>query len=320
MSDPLHMVTGAYGYSGRYIARRLLARGIRVATLTGHPNRPDPFGGCVPALPFDFDAPDRLARSLEGVTVLYNTYWVRFDHGQATHRRAVENTRVLFRAAAAAGVKRVVHVSITNPSSDSPLPYFAGKAALERDLAASGLSHAILRPAVLFGGRDVLINNIAWILRRSPVIAVAGDGRYGIQPIHVEDMARLAVEAGEGRSNTAIDAVGPEVFEFSDLVRLIAVALGRRVRIWKVPRWALSLMAKAMRPFVGDVVLTRDEIDGLAAGLLVSAGRPTGTVELSRWLQEEGARLGLKWANELGRHYRAPASGQPCAKGLSDEP
>jgi uncharacterized protein YbjT (DUF2867 family) len=205
----------------------LLSRGARVRNLTGHSNRPDPFGGRVEVTPLRFDDPSTLRESLRGVRVLYNTYWVRFDHGASTFARAVERGRTLFRAAVEAGVERVVHVSITNPAADSPLPYFRGKAETEGALRASGLSHAILRPAVFFGGRDVLINNIAWLLRRLPVFGVA-PGAYGIQPIHVEDLARLAVAQGEQRRDVVLDAVGPETFEFQELVRLVRDAVGSR--------------------------------------------------------------------------------------------
>ena len=178
-SEPeLHVVTGAFGYSGKYIATRLLQTGRRVRTLTNSPHRANPFGNAVEALPYHFDDGAKLAESLLGAAVLYNTYWVRFNHRDFSHADAVENTLRLFAAAQAAGVGRVVHVSITNPSETSPLEYFRGKARLERALIESGLSHAILRPAILFGQEDILINNIAWGLRRFPVFSVFGDGQY----------------------------------------------------------------------------------------------------------------------------------------------
>jgi NADH dehydrogenase len=76
-------VTGAFSYSGKYITKLLLDRGEEVITLTGHPNRPHPFGGKVKAFPLDFDEAS-MSRSLQGVEVLVNTYWVRFDKGENT--------------------------------------------------------------------------------------------------------------------------------------------------------------------------------------------------------------------------------------------
>lgn len=154
-------VTGAFSYSGKYITRHLLAKGEEIITLTNHPNRPDPFGGKVKAFPLNFQNGQELTSNLRGVDVLVNTYWVRFDKGNNTQPQAVENTKILIEAAARAGVKRIVHISITNPSADSHLPYFWGKAANEKAVTDSGMSYAILRPTVLFGKEDILINNIA---------------------------------------------------------------------------------------------------------------------------------------------------------------
>lgn len=303
MSRAIHTITGAFGYSGRAIAQRLLDRGCSVRNLTGHPGRPDPFGGRVEVRPLPFDDPAALRRSLEGTRVLYNTWWVRFAHGDRSHERAVAASTALITAARDAGVERVVHVSITRPSLDSTLPYFAGKARVERALRASGLSHAILRPAVFFGGRDVLLNNIAWLLRRLPVFGLVGGG-YGLRPIHVDDFAALAVAEGERKDDVVRDAVGPDAFTFEELVRRIARAVGSRARIVRVPPWALAAASVVTGWVVRDVPLTRDEIAGLTGGLLESPGPSTGSTRLGEWLDAHGAELGRAWASELSRHFR----------------
>lgn len=303
MARGIQAVTGAFGYSGRAIAALLLERGAQVRTLTGHPDRPDPFGGRVEVAPLAFGDPAALRHALRGVEVLHNTYWVRFEHGAATFARAVANSRALFRAAAEAGVARVVHVSITNPSLDSRLPYFSGKAEVERALRETGLSHAILRPAVFFGGRDVLVNNIAWLLRRLPVFGIVR-GRYGLRPIHVEDFARLAVAQGGLRGDATLDAVGPETLGYEELVRLVARAVGSRAAIVRVPRAVLLLASRLVGRVVGDVPLTGDEISGLAANLLVTPGPATGETRFTGWLASSAGGLGREWAGELSRHFR----------------
>jgi NADH dehydrogenase len=297
-------VTGAFSYTGKYITRLLLAQGREVMTLTGHPERPNEFGGKVRAWPYHFDQPDRLAMSLEGVDTLYNTYWVRFDHGKTTFQKAVRDTQALFRAAGQAGVRRIVHTSITNPSLDSPLPYFRGKAQLEKDLQASGLSYAILRPTVLFGPEDILINNIAYLLRRFPVFAIPGDGEYRLQPIFVEDYARLAVQAGAGKEDCVIDAVGPEIFTFNQMVEQIAASLDRSPRLVHLPPSIVLPLSGVIGWWLKDVTLTWDEYRGLSAGLLVSAQPPTGRARLGDWLAENTGRVGERYASELRRHYR----------------
>ncbi len=307
MGEPaLNVVTGALGYTGKYVTRRLLAAGQRVVSLSGHPERPNPFGARVLVAPFNFENPIELARSLQGAATLYNTYWVRFQRGAATFDQAVRNTITLVRAARAAGVRRIVHVSITNASADSPLPYFRGKGLLEEVIADSGLSYAIIRPTVIFGAEDILINNIAWLLRRFPVFALPGSGGYRLQPVFVEDVADLAVRAAAEATNITLDAVGPETFTFGELVRLLARAVGSRASIIHVNPGVALFLSKLVGVVVGDVVLTRDEVAGLMAGLLVAEGPATGTTRLSDWVESNSGTLGGRYSSELGRHYRPP--------------
>jgi NADH dehydrogenase len=303
-SGEVHAVTGAYGYSGKYIAARLLDMGKRVVTLTNSPDRPHPFGDAVPARPLTFQKPDALIEALRGVEVLYNTYWVRFNHRSFTYRDAVRNTRVLFRAAKEAGVARIVHVSITNPALDSPLEYFSGKAVLEAALVTTGVSHAILRPTVLFGKEDILINNIAWMLRRLPIFGVFGDGQYALQPIHVDDLAALAVAQGMLRENTVVNAIGPETFTYRELVKTIADAIGRRRPIVSVPPHMVYAVARAVGVLVQDTIVTHEEIAGLMAGLLRVHTPPTGTTRLTEWARANANQLGRRYASELGRRNR----------------
>ena len=313
------VVTGAFGYSGSCIAELLLARGRRVRTLTNTSGQGHRLADRVEARPLCFDDPAALEASLRGADTLYNTYWVRFNHGGAfSHREAVENSRALFEAARRAGVRRVIHVSITNPSPGSPLEYFSGKAEVEQALVASGLSHAILRPAVLFGGDDILINNIAWMLRRFPVFALFGRGRYRLQPIHVADLARLGVEQGEGDEDCVVQAIGPETFTYRELVRALGEALGRpRLILPMIPLvvWAVGwLMSKVM----GDVTITRAEVAGLMAEKLYVDAPSAGTTRLTRWAAEHANTLGQRYASELAR--RRPATEKMRCASQPDAP
>lgn len=302
--EELCVVTGAFGYTGKYIARRLISSGKRVLTLTGRPGRGNDFGGRLSTAPFSFDNPDRLADSMRGATTLFNTYWVRFPYRGITYDTAVENTRILIDSAARAGVRRIVHVSITNASGDSPLPYFKGKGILERDIVNSGLSYAVIRPTVIFGPEDILINNIAWLLRRFPVFAVPGSGEYRLQPVFVEDMAEIAVNASQRQDNFFTDAVGPEIYTFNQLLRLIADKVESRVRIVHLRPGLALFLSGLVGLAVKDVVLTGDEVKGLMAGLLVSREQAVGKTLLSDWLEKNRHAVGAVYASELKRHYR----------------
>ncbi|HOY57660.1 MAG TPA: NAD(P)H-binding protein [Verrucomicrobiota bacterium] len=294
-------VTGAFGYSGRYITKRLLEAGHEVITLTNSPHRPNPFGGQVRAFPFHFDEPDKLRDSLRGVRTLVNTYWVRFDHRLFTHGQAVANTKILFAAAKEAGVRRIIHVSITNPDSTSDLPYFRGKAELESSLKGLGVSYCILRPTVLFGKEDVLINNIAWSLRHLPVVGVFGAGDYRLQPVCVDDLAAAAAERVSGDRDEILEAIGPETFTYRDLVARVGGGIGVKRPIISVSPalgyWACRMVGL----FVGDVVITREEIRGLMEGRLCVDAPPLGTTKLTEWIDHHRDTLGRRYTSEMAR-------------------
>jgi len=303
-SDNVHIVTGAYGFSGKYIAKRLLDAGHQVRTVTNSVGRENPFGDRVKAYPFNFDDKAKMIKSLQGGAVLYNNYWVRFnyaDHTSFTYSNAVDNSLKLFQAAKEAGIKRIVHISITNPSEESPFEYFRGKARIERALKDSGLSYAILRPAVLFGKEDILINNIAWFLRRFPVFGVFGDGQYRLQPIYVDDLARLAVEQGQLIGNSIIDAIGPETFTYRELVEAIGNAIGKQRTIMSVPPALGYAIGALAGKIMGDVVITRDEIQGLMEGLLYTGSLPQGETKLTDWLRKHSDSVGRHYSSELAR-------------------
>ena len=302
-ADDFDVVTGAFSYSGAAIASELQATGRRVRTLTGHPGRA-PAGTPIEVRPLDFTDPAGLAASLRGARALFNTYWVRFAHGQVSHETAVAQSRVLFQAAVEAGVPRVVHVSITHPSADSPYPYFRGKAAVEQALRDLGLSHAVLRPAILFGGNGVLINNIAWLLRHLPFFAVGGTGGYRIRPIHVDDLARLAVQAGTSTETGVIDAVGPERPTFVELVQFIKEAVGSRSRVVRVPGSLIPPAAGLLGLALRDTLLTAEEYQAMADGLADTDGPATGETSLTQWITDHEGTLGHTYANELDRHFR----------------
>jgi uncharacterized protein YbjT (DUF2867 family) len=304
----LDVVTGAFSYSGAAIAGQLLARGRRVRTLTGHPGRA-PASGQIEVRPLNFGAPDELRQSLEGAHTLYNTYWVRFAHGQVSHESAVANSRALFAAAVGAGVQRIVHVSITNPSLTSTDSYFRGKAQVEQALAESGApSHAIARPAVLFGGDGVLLNNIAWLLRRLPVFAIGGHGDYRLRPIHVNDLAILCAGLGAREDTVTVDAVGPESLTFRHLVEEIRTAVGSHAVLVPVPGGAITVLAGALGVLLRDTLLTAAEYRSMAAGLADSTGPATGTTVVTEWIREHGAELGRHYASELDRHFRGQSA------------
>jgi NADH dehydrogenase len=297
----MDVVTGAFSYTGRWIAKRLLAEGREVLSLSRSPGPPE---SSIRWAQLQFADDEALTRSLAGADTLYNTYWIRFERGASTFERAVENTLVLLEAAKRAGVGRVVHLSVSNADSASDLPYFRWKARLERAVARCGLSYAIVRPTLVFGPEDLLVNNIAWGLRRFPVFLVPGRGDYRVQPVSVRDTARIAVDAGHDDRDVEVDAAGPETLTFEEFVRLLATELGLRRRFVHVP----PSVALAAGRLVGwtrrDVILTAEELAGLRASLLTSSEEPRGSERISDWVRANADTLGNAYKSELARNFR----------------
>jgi uncharacterized protein YbjT (DUF2867 family) len=304
MEAGFDVVTGAFSFTGRFIARRLLAADRPVRTLTNHPKRLGADDLKVDVAPLQFIDRAALVDSLRGADVLYNTYWIRFPHGATYFGDAVANTQTLMSAAAEAGVRKVVHISVSNPSSNSPLAYYAGKAHAETVVRESGLQWAIIRPTLIFGAGDILINNIAWLLRRMPVFVMPGSGAYGVQPVAGEDVAEIAFWAAGQVDNITVDAAGPDILSYADLVDGIAIAIARKPRLVHLPPALTIAAGNLVGLFVRDVVLTQEELAGLMDELLVSHEPPRGTQRVEDWLLRTSGSLGIRYASELDRHFR----------------
>jgi NADH dehydrogenase len=299
----MNVVTGSFGYIGRHITSCLLELGEEVRTITTHPNKPNPFGAAVAAFPLNFDKPEHMVEALQGASTLYNTYWIRFGYGGATFDQAVRNTEILFNCARQAGVQKIVHISVTKASMDSDLPYYRGKARQEQLLIESGLAYQIIRPTLVFGLQDILVNNIAWLLRRFPVFPVFGDGQYRLQPVYVADLAEIAVSCAASGSSQILDAAGPESYTFEELVASMASVIKPDIHFWHVPAWLGIALGRLIGVLVGDVILTLDEARGLMSSLLTSDLPPNGRTNFRRWLGSNHDQLGRSYASEIKRHF-----------------
>ena len=300
-TNKLNMVTGAFSYTGRYITKRLLSLGEKVRTLTEHPEK-DQFNSQVKVFPYNFNKPEKLVESLRGVNTFYNTYWIRFSYGDMTFDKATDNTKILIEATKKAEVKKIVHISITNADEKSSLPYFKGKGIVERIIKESGLDYAILRPALIFGKENTLINNIAWLLRKFPFFGIFGDGNYKLQPVYVEDLAELAVEAAYENENKTIDAT-EETFTFNELIHLIKNKISSNAKILHISPQLFLIFSNIMNKFVNDIVVTEDEVNGLMKNLLYTSESPKGKTKLNSWLEKNSESIGIEYISQLKMHY-----------------
>lgn len=299
----MDVVTGSFGYIGKYITQELLERGHEVKTITTHPDKPNPFGGKVKASTYNFEHPGKLTQYLIGCETLFNTYWVRFNYRQWSFDKALENTKVLFNCAKTAGVRKIVQISVTNPSVQDDLPYYKGKALQEKALRESGVDYTIVRPTLVFGKEDILVNNIAWTIRKFPVVPIFGAGKYKVQPIFVGDLATIAIEASKLVGPRIIDAIGPETFTYDEFLKLIASELYRNIAFVHISPSIGIILGKVIGLFVKDVVLTKDELRGLMVNKLTSNQNPNGKTCFSEWLRNNKDFIGTGYTSELNRHF-----------------
>lgn len=291
-------VTGVGGYTGKYITQRILDRGDSVINLTGHPNKQTIFGDSVKSYPFSFNEPDKLMDTFKEVDVLFNTYWIRYPQNNITFEVAIENSFKLITAAKDAGVKKLVHISITNPSIDSKYGYFRGKAIIEDFIIKSGLNFSILRPAVIFGNEGILFNNIAWFMRHLPVFGIPGNGRYHLNPIFVEDIADLAVSESLNQENRIIDAVGPDNFTMNKLVDVIKKAVGSKCLIIPTPKLIAYFVTSLLGIYLKDKILTLDELGSLEDDLLSSNSDAAGKTSFKDWIKDKADVIGKNYMRD----------------------
>jgi len=296
------VVTGAFGYIGSAVARELLRRGWTVHTLTNR--RAPPTAGSVTSAPLRFER-GHLERQVAGADVVVNTFWIRLPHAGQDFGTAVERSRLLVDAASAARVGRFVHVSVSNAARGRGLGYFEGKAAVDEAVRGSGLASAIVRPTLVVGPNDVLTSNIAWLLRRLPFFLLPGGGRYRLQPVTLGDTGRIVAAAAEATGNLDVDAAGPEIYAFADYIRLLARACGVRRPMVSAPGWTALGALQAVGPLLRDVVLAPQELEALERELLLSNAPPLGRESVAAWLLANGRSLGLRYVNDMRRHFGA---------------
>jgi uncharacterized protein YbjT (DUF2867 family) len=297
-------VTGAFGFTGRAIARQLVDKGLDVVTLTRRVDHSDPLARSIEAVGLDFGRPADLTAALEGVTTLFNTYWIRFPRGAESFERAVAETAVLIGAARQAGVRRIVHISVVGAAYEAPTPYVRAKAVVEDIVRSSGLEWSIVRPTLTYGPNDILVNNMAWALRRLPIYGLPGAGTYTIQPVHVDDVARICLELSDGEAGRTVDAAGPDILPFRVMVETVRSAVGSRSIVIPMPGWAVLTAGRLLGVIVRDVVLTPNEIEELTTSFLTSSEPPLGRIRFSEWVAANAGGLGRAWSSELARNYR----------------
>lgn len=301
-----YVVAGGTGFTGTYVVRNLLSNGEnKISVLSSHPRRSHEFAQGIEVNPYNFGQYDEMVKNFRDADCFINTYWVRLNFRNSSFREAVRNSQKLVDACKESGVKRIVHISVANPSHDYAYEYYRGKMEVEDYIRKSGISYAILRPTLLFGDEEILVNNITWLIRKYGFFFIFGDGKYKVTPVFVNDVAREVVRQSQLEENVTEDVVGPESYAFEEIVKLIARETGNKLRIYHLSTFFMSPVCGLLSLLRHDTVVTPEELRVVIDNKLYSGSEPLGMTKFSTWVKENSEKFGKEYHSEVERHFNS---------------
>ena len=261
MNGKLVTLIGGGGFLGRYVAQDLLKAGARLRIAQRDPRsalflRTQGGLGQTQFAAIDVTRPDSIARAIEGSDGVVNLVGVLKGNFHAVQAEGAGNVA---RAAAAAGVGALVHVSAIGADAASPSAYGRSKAAGEEQVRAGFAKATILRPSIVFGREDQFVNRFAGMIASAPVVPVLRAGAK-FQPVYVGDVAAVVAKAladPETFGGKTFELGGPDVLTMGALIRWIAQAIGRTPSIVELPDLAGALIARA--GFLPGAPITMDQ-------------------------------------------------------------
>jgi NADH dehydrogenase len=280
----LATVFGGSGFVGRYAVRALARRGWRVRAAVRRPDLAghlQPMGavGQIHAVQANVRFPDSVLPAMEGADVVVNLVAILHKTGPQTFEAVhVEGARTIARAARAAGVRRLVHVSALGAGANSAGRYGRSKAAGEQAVLQEFPDAVILRPSLIFGPEDDLFNRFAAMARMSPVMPLIGGGRTRFQPVYVGDVADAIATAVDGKAKpgTVYELGGPEVVTFRGILSRTQTWAGRNRPYFPIPFWLAKLGAALTAPLPNTMrPLTVDQVRMLQEANVVSDAAKT---------------------------------------------
>lgn len=267
---PLILLTGATGFVGGYVARRLVSQGARLRCLVRQTSIAT--GDRLAALGVelalgDVTDPDSLARAVKGVEAVIHLVAVIVERGQATFQRVnYQGTLNLLAACQGAQVRRFLHMSNIGVGPEASFPFMHSKWRAEEEVRRSGLDWTVFRSSIMFGAGDEFVTKLAGMVRKAPLAPIIGSGGTRFQPIWVEDTARclaLALEKADtvGR---VIPIGGPEHLTYEEIIDLIIEALGVRKPKVHIPVALMMPVAAIMAALQTRPLITPGQLSQLA--------------------------------------------------------
>jgi NADH dehydrogenase len=282
MIKPLVVVFGGSGFLGRHTVRALAKAGYRIRVATRWPNLAQhlpPMGhvGQIQLFKCNVLEQDQVAAAVERAGAVINLVGIlNQTGGQGFEDVHVDAAETIAKAARAAGVQSLVHVSAIGADAESPSSYARSKAKGEERVRAAFADATVLRPSIVFGPEDGFFNKFAWLARMLPALPLVGGGKTKFQPVFVGDVAEAIVKclgdvATRGKT---YELGGPNVYSFKELMQIVLTVTDRRRLLVPLPFLVASIQGAVLGLLPGKL-LTLDQVRLLKSDNVVSAGALT---------------------------------------------
>jgi len=274
MKNQLVTIFGGSGFLGRHTVRALARAGYRIRIATRHPNRAfflRPLGsvGQIDFVKCDVADADSVAQALSGANAAINLTGILFEKGQTFEEVQADGAANIAKAAAAAGVAALVHVSAIGADAESAAAYAVTKAEGEANVREAFPNAVILRPSIIFGPEDGFFNKFAEMARFFPALPLIGGGRTRFQPVFVGDVAQAILAALSRQDGRTYELGGPSVYSFKELMQLILRETGRKRALVPVP-FGIAFLKAAFLQLLPNPLLTIDQVKLLKKDNVVS--------------------------------------------------
>lgn len=274
MKNQLVTIFGGSGFLGRHTVRALARAGYRIRIATRHPNRAfflRPLGsvGQIDFVKCDVADEESVARAMLGAQSVVNLTGILFEKGQTFEEVQADGAANIAKAAAAAGVAALVHVSAIGADAESAAAYAVTKAEGEANVREAFPNAVILRPSIIFGPEDGFFNKFAEMARFFPALPLIGGGRTRFQPVFVGDVAQAILAALSRQDGRTYELGGPSVYSFKELMQLILRETGRKRALVPVP-FGIAFLKAAFLQLLPNPLLTIDQVKLLKKDNVVS--------------------------------------------------
>jgi NADH dehydrogenase len=256
------LVTGGTGFIGRHVVARL-AEGGKPVRVAARGSRKAGLPDGVEQVTADIVSGEGLAEAMAGADRVAHLVAVITEKGGQRFDAVIRGgTANVVSEAEKAGVKKLVYVSAIGAAQDPKYPYWHAKWQAEQAVAASNLNYTILRPSLVFGPEDDFFNRLQRLIRRAPIVPVAGDGKTRFQPIWVEDVVSCVVAClNEGvHDREIVEIGGSEYYTYNEIIDLIRRKVGTRKPKVHVPLWAMRPGARVLQAVLPSPPVTTDQL------------------------------------------------------------